>query len=97
MIREPEASPSYWDILPRVRYPSHHRVFDSILFQFLDIWFYVCPFIFYYVDTITEESLFPGILWMIADVECINIATRLDIRTVYLSTGTVIVEISRIL
>ncbi len=49
------------------------------------------------MDAVSEESLFPGVLWAVADVECINIATRLDIRTVYLSTRTMIKKISRIL
>lgn len=71
-------------------------MFDSVLFQFLDIWFDICPFIFHYMDSISEESFFPGVLWIIPDVECIDITTRLDIRTVDLGTRTVVIEISRI-
>ena len=48
------------------------------------------------MDTVPEESLFPGVLWMIADVECIDITTRLDIGTIDLGTGAVVEKISRI-
>ena len=71
-------------------------MFDSVLFQSLYVWFDIRPFIFDYMDSISEESLFPRVLWMIPDVECIDIPTRLDVGAVDLSTGTVVIKISRI-
>ncbi len=50
-------------------------MFDSLSLEFVDIWFYIGAFVFDHMDSVSEESLFPGVLWMIADVECIDIAT----------------------
>jgi hypothetical protein len=48
---------------------------DSTLFQLVQIWLYICPFVLDDMDSISEESLFPGILWSVADVKSGDIAT----------------------
>jgi hypothetical protein len=48
---------------------------DSTSLQFVQIWFYICPFMFDNMDSISEESFFPGILGRIADVKSGDIAT----------------------
>lgn len=72
-------------------------MFDSFGLQLLDIWLYIGAFVFHHMDSVSEESLFPGILWVVPDLECMDITTRLDIGSVDLGTGTVVIEISRIL
>jgi hypothetical protein len=93
MIGEPHSPPSCGDILSRIGDPGDHRMLDSTLFQLVQIWLYICPFVLDDMDSISEESFFPGILRSVADVKSGNITTRLDIWSIYLSTRTVIKKI----
>jgi hypothetical protein len=71
-------------------------VFDSFSLELGYIWFYIGAFVFDHMDSFSEESLSPGVLWSVPDVHRLDIATRLDIRTVDLGTGTMIKKILRI-
>ncbi len=97
MIREPEFFPSLWYILSRIWYPCHHRMFDSFSLEFGYVWFDIGAFVFYHMDSVSEESLFPGVLRVVPDIHRLDVATRLDVGSVDLGTRPVIKKISRVL
>jgi hypothetical protein len=97
VIREPEFFPSLWYILSRIWYPGHHRVLDAFCLELGYVWLDIGAFVFDHMDTISEESFFPGVLRIVPDIHRLDIATRLDIGSVDLGTRPVIKKISRVL
>lgn len=61
-----------------------------------NIWLYICSFIFHDHDQFSEEILLPGILWGVPDIEGRE-TIHLEIFSITRRSGTVVIEILRIL
>ena len=71
-------------------------MFDSFRLELGYIWLDIGAFVFHHMDSVSEESLFPGVLRSIPDIYRLYIATRLDIGSVDLGTSAMIKKILRI-
>lgn len=68
----------------------------AICLEFFYIWFDIRTLITRDID-IAKKTLLPGVLRRIPNIESGDIATRFEVGTIELCTGTMIVKILRIL